>query len=402
MANNRFSFLNTRLFGIKLFYIVESFPLLFLFIITGYSNLTSTEVLGLLPGSWLKITVFAPLSITVVLPILAKLMGGFKDFRSRIFYHVVMLIVLVVAINAVSFGTGTFTTETSFIDGMLNYLAIVAVAVIPGIIGLFGLFSEAEIPLYELQNATQNIQAGNFDYRIDNKAVLRDSVFGAIASSLNETIIVLEQLVDSLDATSIIEAAVAEMNQTAETVNAGAEEVASTSQSMSQVATQQAESVEQVNSQIHQVDMTIEDVIAQISENSKVVAQIALQTNILALNAGIEASRAGDYGRGFAVVAENVRRLSEESKNAASEITEVSNQITNVLKQNFNDITLRIEELAALSEETAASAEEVASAAEEVTSSMEELSASTNDLYGYVEETRSSYKARGIDHLVQK
>jgi len=165
-----------------------------------------------------------------------------------------------------------------------------------------------------------------------------------------------------------------------EETNAASEEVSSTSQSMSEAASQQAEMIAISVEEITKIGTVVDDIINQIQGNSEIISQIALQTNILALNAGIEASRAGDYGRGFAVVAENVRRLSEESKGAATDITNVVGSISQTLQEAFDSIKIQIEEVAAVSEETVASAEEVAAAAEEVTSSMEEVSAASQNL----------------------
>jgi len=71
-------------------------------------------------------------------------------------------------------------------------------------------------------------------------------------------------------------------------------------------------------------------VVAKLGERSKQIGQIvdtisgiAGQTNLLALNAAIEAARAGEQGRGFAVVAEEVRKLAEQSQDAAKQIPSI-------------------------------------------------------------------------------
>ncbi len=165
-----------------------------------------------------------------------------------------------------------------------------------------------------------------------------------------------------------------------EQINASAEEVASTSQAMSDGATTQTELISEVNEDVERVQKIVDDIVKKIQLNTQEVSQIALQTNILALNAGIEASRAGDYGRGFAVVAENVRKLSDQSKMASERIETVADEIRGTLQVSFNRISSTMINVVSVSEETAASAEEVAAAAEEMTATIEELSSAASEL----------------------
>jgi methyl-accepting chemotaxis protein len=168
------------------------------------------------------------------------------------------------------------------------------------------------------------------------------------SSSVNEASSSMEEMAASIDNVAKITTARTEAsNQLVEVTKTGNEKV----QSTNHVVWRIAQSVQEI--------MDIIDIINKI----------AGQTNILSMNAAIEAAHAGEYGRGFSVVAEEIRELSDSTNENAKKI-----------KQSLQEISDAVEQAEQLSTESSKSFDSIMEEVQRFTSSMQEISATTDEL----------------------
>ncbi|MEG6584727.1 methyl-accepting chemotaxis protein [Dendrosporobacter sp. 1207_IL3150] len=180
----------------------------------------------------------------------------------------------------------------------------------------------------QVSNAAEqvNISSGELKMGAEQSA----QAVNQVASTVTEISQGTQQQVEAInEAVAVIE----QMSASIQQVAANSNNVAVVSDNANNAAANGRKTVEKAINQMQSIELTVTrsaDVVAKLGESSKEIGQIvetisgiAGQTNLLALNAAIEAARAGEQGRGFAVVAEEVRKLAEQSQQAAKQIADL-------------------------------------------------------------------------------
>lgn len=280
------------------------------------------------------------------------------------------------------------------------------------------LASAMNIMQVNIKNIIENIlesshQLGQSSQEVSNAA---DETTKASTQVAQAVTLVASGTEKQLSSISEIAAITEEMSAAIEEIAASSNAVSSSADTTFKSAKEGAKVIGTVINQMNNIERTVAstaEAVYTLGERSKQIGQIvntisgiAGQTNLLALNAAIEAARAGEQGRGFAVVAEEVRKLAEQSQEAAKQIADligviqgetdrvvdsmnegtrevkVGSDVVNKAGESFDAIVKHIEGVSRQVQEISASTQQMAAGSQKVVTSIHSIDKISKDIAG--------------------
>ena len=272
------------------------------------------------------------------------------------------------------------------------------------------------------------ISNGNLTVKIDESKMTGNSEFASLLGSLHNMVNHLREIISKVlessreisnaateiaqgntDLSSRTELQASHLEETASSM----EEIASTIKSSAdnsvrgnQMMQDSEKSVQEAGEIIEATTNNIELVFEasnKITDITKIIENIAFQTNILALNAAVEAARAGEQGKGFAVVASEVRNLAQTSQSSVKDITSLiadandkiktATETARKSKEIFMDIEQKIEDTSKIMQDISAMAVEQQAGVDQVNIAVSQMDQSTQQNASLVEEATASSEA---------
>ena len=151
------------------------------------------------------------------------------------------------------------------------------------------------------------------------------SITGNISEQAQRTKSTTDNIVLMGEQIGITSSEVNLLNQNADLMRKSSEQATNTIQQLRQINAEVENSIATINKQIHLTN----DSAQKIRAATEIIASIADETNLLSLNASIEAARSGESGRGFAVVASQIQKLAEQSNDSSRAIEKITNDLIN-------------------------------------------------------------------------
>jgi methyl-accepting chemotaxis protein len=215
------------------------------------------------------------------------------------------------------------------------------------------------------------------------------SEFGNMQRGFDAMVGNLRNILETLQVTSERLAGIAEeLAAGAQEASASVNEVAETVREFSAGSSEQNLLLNRVSQKLDDHLVDVEEAANRIGETSNFVLKVAKRTNILGLNASIEAAKAGKFGLGFNVVAEEVRNLSEDTRASATQIADLIEEVEYNIKSTVEEMQKEVNISKEVAENTAAGSEQANAATSEQVIMLKEISTTSNDLSLLAQELR--------------